>query len=132
LTYSEELDTILDIGQEHVNEKNTHKGGGNVSEDNIISRVGIPEKVLEEICSIANKCGIIKIQLFGSRARGDFHTTSDIDLAVWGGNIPLFALEVDERTTTLLKYDIVNMDGIVQEDLKASINIEGVTVYEKV
>lgn len=97
-----------------------------------IAKFGISEKVMEEICTIADACGILKVKLFGSRARGDYHPTSDIDLAVWGGNVSLFALEIDEKTTTLLKYDVVDMNGYVQEGLRNSILAEGVLIYEKV
>ncbi|MBC8612833.1 nucleotidyltransferase domain-containing protein [Blautia faecis] len=38
------------------------------------------------------------IILFGARARGDFKRTSDIDLAVSGGDFCRFALNVDEET----------------------------------
>ena len=38
------------------------------------------------------------IILFGTRARGDFKRTSDIDLAVSGGDFCRFALDVDEET----------------------------------
>ena len=68
---------------------------------------------------------------FGSRARGDFHRTSDIDLAVSGGNAAGFAPAVEEETATLLEYDIVNLDGTVQEELRERIRKEGVTLYEK-
>ena len=47
-----------------------------------------------------------KVILFGSRARGDDHERSDIDLAVLGGDTNNFALAVDEETSTLLMYDI--------------------------
>ncbi len=47
---------------------------------------------------------MIKVILFGSRARGDFRRTSDIDLAVTGGDFDRFALDVEEETTTLLEY----------------------------
>lgn len=70
--------------------------------------------------------------MFGSRARGDYHKTSDIDLAVSGGNTTRFSLDVDEETYTLLKYDVVNLDGCVQEELLESIKKEGVALYEKV
>ena len=51
---------------------------------------GIKPKVLEQICDQAKSCGIHKVILFGSRARGTFHRDSDIDLAVCGGNVDLF------------------------------------------
>lgn len=92
---------------------------------------GIKEVVLEEIQSLAREYGVEKVILFGSRARGDFHRTSDIDLAVQGGNFTGFALDVEEETSTLLQFDIVNLDGPVQEELLESIDGEGVVLYEK-
>lgn len=44
----------------------------------------------------------------------------------------LFAITVDEETSTLLKYDIVNLDASVQEELLESIQKEGIIIYEKV
>ena len=70
--------------------------------------------------------------MFGSRARGDYKRTSDIDLAVSGGDIARFALDVEEETSTLLKYDIVSLNLPVQEDLMASIEREGRVLYEKI
>lgn len=70
--------------------------------------------------------------LFGSRARGDYKRVSDIDLAVSGGNFARFALDVDEETSTLLKYDIVDLDGSVQRELRDSIEKEGRVLYEKI
>lgn len=92
---------------------------------------GIHQKVLEEICTFAKQYDIEKVILFGSRARGDFHRTSDIDLAVIGGDVARFALDVDEETTTLLKYDIVDLNGVVQSELRQSIEKEGKIIYEK-
>ena len=50
----------------------------------MVDRTGIKQIVLDEIKEIAQKCGVRKVILFGSRARGDFKKTSDIDLAVDG------------------------------------------------
>lgn len=97
-----------------------------------LEQSGISTRVLEEICGLAEKYGIGKVILFGSRARGDFRKTSDIDLAVSGGNISAFALAVDEETYTLLKYDVVNLDGSVQAELRDVIEKEGKLLYEKV
>lgn len=87
---------------------------------------------MDEICNIAKCCNVNKVILFGSRARGDYKDRSDIDLAVTGGKVDLFAITVDEETSTLLKYDIVNLDASVQEELLESIKREGVIIYEKV
>lgn len=93
---------------------------------------GIKEQVLKEIQLLAQKYDIEKVILFGSRARGDFHQKSDIDLAITGGNKTLFSVAVDEETSTLLKYDIVNLDGTVQSELLHSIEQEGILIYEKI
>lgn len=63
--------------------------------------LGIDDSIEQDIISIAIKNDIKKLILFGSRARGDFKRTSDIDLAVEGGNISAFAVQVDEEVSTL-------------------------------
>ncbi|MBU9739523.1 nucleotidyltransferase family protein [Diplocloster agilis] len=93
---------------------------------------GIKQQVIEEIRKLAQEYGIRKIILFGSRARGDFRETSDIDLAVSGGDFERFALDVNEETSTLLKYDIVNLDRDIQQELQDSIRKDGRVLYEKV
>ena len=74
-----------------------------------MGETGIKENVIGEIILLAKKHGIKKIILFGSRARGDYGRASDIDLAVYGGNITEFSLDVEEETSTLLTYDVVDM-----------------------
>lgn len=93
---------------------------------------GIRQDVLKEICDLAEKYQIEKVILFGSRARGDFKRTSDIDLAVEGGEVESFALDIDEETTTLLQYDIVDLSRRIQPELRESIEREGKILYEKV
>lgn len=93
---------------------------------------GIKKKVIEELKIIAEKCNIEKIILFGSRARGDFKERSDIDLAVLGEETDKFSILADEETSTLLKYDIVDLNKPVQEELLESIKKEGIVLYEKV
>ena len=88
--------------------------------------------VIKEICNIAKRHDVKKVVLFGSRARGDYHRTSDIDLAVTGGEFDRFALDVEEETSTLLEYDIVSLDRKMQPELKDSIEKEGRVLYEKV
>ena len=94
--------------------------------------LGIDDSIEQDIISIAIKNDIKKLILFGSRARGDFKRSSDIDLAVEGGNISAFAVQVDEEVSTLLEFDIINLDGRVQKELLESIRREGVLLYEKI
>ena len=92
---------------------------------------GISEAVMREITEMAKRNQIQEIILFGSRARGDYNRTSDIDLAVTGGNISSFAVSIEEETSTLLEYDIVDLDKPVSEELLKSIRDEGKILYEK-
>ena len=93
---------------------------------------GLNEKVIDAIIQLATDCNIERVVLFGSRARGDYKERSDIDIAAYGGEIDKFGIEVDEFVPTLLKFDVVNMDKPVQNELIDSIEKEGVTIYEKI
>ena len=95
-------------------------------------KTGIREQVLNEIIDFAEKYDVKKVVLFGSRARGDFKRTNDIDLAVYGENFDHFALDVNEETSTLLQFDIVDADRKMQPELRESIEKEGVVLYEKI
>ncbi len=90
---------------------------------------GLGELLLTEIRAIARRHGVRQVTLFGSRARGDAHERSDIDLAVSGGDVERFSLDVDEETSTLLSFDIVNLDRPVQPELLESIRREGRVIY---
>lgn len=93
---------------------------------------GIKEQVINEIMDLAKKHNIEKVILFGSRARGDYHRASDIDLAVYGENITGFALDVEDMTSTLLTFDVVDMKKEIQKELAESIRKEGKILYEKI
>ena len=56
----------------------------------------------------------------------------DIDLAFCGGSSSHFILDVDETTSTLLEFDIVDLDKPVRKELLESIKREGVVLYEKI
>lgn len=100
--------------------------------DKVSEKTGIKSKVLQEIVQLAKENCIEKVILFGSRARGDYKERSDIDLAFHGGNSTNFILDVDELTSTLLEYDIVDLDKPVRKELLESIKNEGVVLYEKI
>lgn len=92
----------------------------------------LPEKIHKSIQQLAQEHGIHKVILFGSRARGDNRERSDIDLAVQGGDILHFTLDVEDKVPTLLFFDVVNLDEYVQPELLESIQKEGKVLYEKV
>ena len=97
-----------------------------------IQDIVIQDIVIQEIVELAEECNLNKVILFGSRARGDYKSRSDIDLAVAGGDCIRFSLDVQEVTSTLLFFDVVNLDGTVQKELLESIEREGACIYEKI
>lgn len=98
----------------------------------VSSHTGIKPCVIEEIRALAERHHIQQVILFGSRARGDYGRASDIDLAVKGGEFTEFALDLEEETSTLLKFDVVNLDAKLQRQFVYTILREGVVIYEKV
>ena len=56
-------------------------------------KYNLPDRILRELSSFAQKHSIIKIKLFGSRARGTNTERSDIDIAVYGGDFDGFYWE---------------------------------------
>lgn len=97
-----------------------------------IDKTGIRADVVREIRALARQYDIDQVILFGSRSRGDYRKTSDIDLAVSGGNFTRFALDVEEDTSTLLMFDFVDLNRSVQNELLESIYREGKMLYEKI
>ena len=95
------------------------------------NETGIRTSVLTQIRCIADKNGINKVILFGSRARGKYRRESDIDLAVSGGKADLFRLDLEDQTDTLLQYDVVNLDLHLQPGLREEIEQDGIVLYEK-
>lgn len=67
--------------------------------------VNLKENIIREIKDLAIECGVEKVILFGSRARGDNKERSDIDLAIEGGKTALFAVEAEEK----IKSDWINV-----------------------
>lgn len=93
---------------------------------------GIKKEVLEEIRNLAARSGIERVILFGSRSRGDFGRASDIDLAVQGGKIAEFTLDVKDTTSTLLEFDIVDLSILPEGSFLDAIRREGILIYEKI
>ncbi|MEE1273468.1 MAG: nucleotidyltransferase domain-containing protein [Olegusella sp.] len=89
----------------------------------------LPAPVVESIQALAQRCGIKRVRLFGSRARGDNRERSDIDLAVSGGNVAEFSCDIDYETPTLLMFDVVDLDKPVNPELLKSINRDGIDIY---
>lgn len=95
--------------------------------------MNLEREVKEAIIKLAKKQNHIeKIMLFGSRARGDNHKTSDIDLAIWAlGSISEFAYVLDEQAPTLLEFDLSHMNEVEDSFFIEQVLKEGIILYEK-
>ena len=75
-----------------------------------------------------------KVYLYGSRVRGDFEPTSDIDLAVKQRGKDLgswiVARGIVEGADTLLKIDCINLDDLHDENFKRAILAEAIDLTE--
>ena len=89
-------------------------------------------EIQNQIRKFAKDCVLDKVILFGSRARGTNRERSDIDLAVSGKNVLRFEELLEEQADTLLSFDVVNLDEIVSDKLRTSIDREGQLLYAKV
>ena len=94
-------------------------------------KYNLPDRVLRELFDFAQKYGITKIILFGSRARGTNTERSDIDIAVYGGDFDSFYWDIKDNVHSLLSFDVVDVDAGISEDLKSEIERDGVVIYEK-
>lgn len=93
---------------------------------------GLKDNVISEIIDFAVKYGVHKVVLFGSRARGDYSRSSDIDLAILGGDVTRFTLAMEEDVNTLLTFDVIELTNCTSKDLLDSIQKEGVVLYEEI
>ena len=60
----------------------------------------LPERIIKELYSFAQKYAVTKIVLFGSRTRGTNTEKSDIDIAVYDGDFNKFYWDVKEKIMT--------------------------------
>jgi hypothetical protein len=101
-----------------------------------LNEAGISKRFMNELQSYCFKNHQIeKVLLFGSRARGDYRRSSDIDLAVFTKGIShteqnLIEQAINEMPTPL-KIDVVFMDRITKEKMISNIIKEGVVIYEQ-
>lgn len=97
--------------------------------------VGIPAAALEKIRAALATCPAIESAvIYGSRARGEAHNGSDIDIAL-GGN----ALTWEHQAALLQtlddlllpwKIDLCRLNAVDDADLLANIQRDGVLLYE--
>ncbi len=100
------------------------------------NNTGLSDELIEQIVKIILEHALAgKIIIYGSRARGDFKRTSDIDIAVEcydvDGKTGILNEILNDQLPTLLKCEIVNFKKVAAT-LKKEIVEEGLVLYEKV
>lgn len=99
-------------------------------------RYGLSEQTIEKICGVlAKHPAIDQAVLYGSRAKGNFKTGSDIDLSLQGAAISTqelgdIAFELDDL---LLPYsiDLLVFDHLDHPELREHIERVGVVFYQR-
>lgn len=96
------------------------------------SMINLDPAISDEIIKCCQKYNVTEIILFGSRARGDNNSHSDIDLAIKGSSDfdRLFA-DLKYNEFTLLDMDIINLDSYLSESLMNDILQDGYILYQK-
>lgn len=95
---------------------------------------GLPGEAIERIKAVFRRHPEIeRVQIFGSRAKGNYRHNSDIDLVFWGNNIDesllaALAQELDELPLPYL-FDIKNYAEITHDGLREHIQQYGKDFY---
>lgn len=95
-------------------------------------RFGIDKEILEAmIRCLKEEPSINNAIIFGSRARGRQRYNSDIDIAIsCQGDIPADLILKIEEAAGIYQVDVIDIKK-VGEDLRKSIGLDGVSIYEK-
>lgn len=100
-------------------------------------RFGLKEKTIGQICEVLQKFPqVSRATVYGSRAKGNFKTGSDIDLTLHGDDdltLPILLKIMDEIDNLLLPYsfDLSIFSQINDLEVIDHINRIGQTFYEK-
>jgi uncharacterized protein len=98
---------------------------------------GLSERDIRTITAILQKYpDVVQVYLFGSRAKGNFHAGSDIDLAIMNAEIEestIRKLKEDFEESSLPYFvDIVHFPSLTHPELKEHVLRVGVSFYERV
>lgn len=92
-------------------------------------KFGLKEDIIKQIKEIVSKNSKYHFKLFGSRARGMYKATSDIDIAIFENVSKEDEYKIrDEfdRLDIIYKIDLVFVDETLKQELLNSIQRDGV------
>ena len=92
------------------------------------------DKTIEQVKQLAHRCGVPKLILFGSRARGDHHARSDYDFALWGctpQQRAQFSDAVENDLDSLYSVDLVFVSEHTDAALLQNIKKDGMCLLDR-
>lgn len=101
----------------------------------MINSVGLRHNDLVTIVSVLEQHPeVAEAYLFGSRAKGNYRTGSDVDIALKGENLNAeivsgISYQLNEETSMPYKFDVLNYHSINNNDLKQHIDRVGICFY---
>ena len=94
---------------------------------------GLPERTITELLEyFRTRPEIEKVVVYGSRAKGTYRKGSDIDFAIWSDkeNISEIVSDLDELPTPYM-FDVINYKILTHENIKKSIDNDGIVFYKR-
>ena len=101
-------------------------------------RFGLNDLVIKEVCAVFSRYSQVeRVILYGSRAKGNFKTGSDVDLVLQGGDDlthQVLLRIMDDLDNLMLPYtfDLAIMSQIASPDMLAHIQRKGLPFCENV
>lgn len=97
---------------------------------------GLKDSIIINMKNVLSKYDEIeKALIFGSRARGNYKNTSDIDIAIFSHNITSTRLNLlrndFDEFDIIYTVDIVDFYKASKEELKNSIMRDGIVIFSK-
>lgn len=100
-------------------------------------KFGLSSPIIAQLCAVfAGYPDIFKVVLFGSRAKGSYRNSSDIDLAVFA---PTMSAQIFDKLWNevedlpiVFKVDCLHFESLSNDVLKKKIEAEGVLFYDAV
>ena len=101
-----------------------------------INMFGLNDSIINNIKKILYKYNEIeKALIFGSRARGDYKKTSDIDIAIFANNMTSTRLNLlrndFDDLDIIYTIDVVDFYRTSKEELKNGIISQGIVIFER-
>ena len=99
-----------------------------------MANFGLPQRTIDELLAyFKSKPTINKVCIYGSRAKGNYHTGSDIDFAIWTDEHDNFHRiwgELDDLPTPY-KFDVIDYKTLTHQGMINSIDNDGIVFYQK-